>query len=116
MVGLDAVRLTVRLLGAEAEEAVDGGATVRAVDPLVRGDEAELGGGAGLGEGGLGAEQRLDVHAVVDALGAVGGVVGDGHVGSVLLLSGPRCGAVVVDGHHADDPPPSKLGDDLEKP
>ena len=68
MVGVEGELALVLLLGAEAVEAFDGGAAVRAVHPLARRAPLELGGLGCLGQRFARAEQCLDVDAVVDGL------------------------------------------------
>lgn len=59
MIGFDGETLAAQLLFAEAEEAADGGATMRDVDPFAGRPPFEL------GRFRCGAEQRFDINAVV---------------------------------------------------
>src|SRR6185295_11685086 len=56
----------VRMLGAEAEERLDGRAAVSAAHPFAAGAPFELGRFRHVGEGLAGAQQGFDVDAVVD--------------------------------------------------
>src|SRR5262245_1822927 len=66
MIGLDGEGLVAALLGAEAEEAVDLRAAVRAVDPVARRAPLELRGLRRLLQRFAGAEKCVDINAIVD--------------------------------------------------
>src|SRR4029077_18468799 len=90
MVSVEAESGFVFLLAAQAIEAFDGRAAVGAVDPVAGGPPLELGGLGRFGQRFACAEQRVDVHAVLD--------FGGGHG---LLLD------VFGDGERKDSSPPA---------
>ena len=66
MIGFDRVRGLVMLLLAEAEEALNGRATVSAVDPLTRRAPSEFCGLWCPGQRLARAEQSLDIDTIID--------------------------------------------------